>query len=84
MKSSYKIKLAFKDFQNFFNSALRMNLILEGVKSGDTVLQVEENFTESSLNSALWIVDFQPRDGFNIESNVRDDKNGKDTREYTY
>ena len=61
-----------------------MNLILKGVKSGDTVLQVEENFTESSLNSALWIVDFQPRHGFNIESNVRDDKNGKDTREYTY
>ena len=52
--------------------------------SGDTVLDIEENFTESSLNSALWIVDFQPRDGFNIESNVRDDKNGKDTREYTY
>ena len=57
-------------------------MIFEGVNSGNTVLQVEENFTESSLNSALWKVDFQPRDGFNIESNVRDEANDKDTRKY--
>ena len=63
---------------------LKKVLIPSDVKSGNTLLQVEESFTESALDSALWNVDLEPGYEFNIKLNVRDDVKGKDTREYQY
>ena len=57
-------------------------LIPSDVKSGNTHLQVEESFTESALDSALWNVDLEPGYEFNIKLNIRDEVNSKDTREY--
>ena len=50
------------------------------IKSGQTRLRVEENFAEKTLDSSNWKVTFEPGHEFQIESNVRDEENDKDTR----
>ena len=52
------------------------------INSGQTQLRVEENFAEKTLDSSNWKVTFEPGHEFQIESNVRDEKNDKDTRKF--
>ena len=52
------------------------------IKSGQTQLGVEENFSESTLDSSNWKVTFEPAHEFQIKLNVRDEENDKDTRKF--